>query len=328
MNRLYTRLFCTLFISTHLAHANASVYQCGKHEYYSISTKRGDIVALASTRGTTPFIFYRADLDVNTDGAARSYHPDDPRGLSFALNNMGNAITRAWNANGHRIRCDGGNAANRRGACFSEYIDAFEGARELNFNPRKFPRIETKGIIPWEESTLLGHNVPCLNKLGYFVSQTSLTLNRNLDICDQDRYVDSMSINAVVYVPGKLRAQGVVSDKGDLVIVRDRDTGRVAFALHGDSNPVRLGEGTIALAAELSGKTVSPSATKTEIYGLKRNNIDYLIFPKNDVERHWRNLGGTTQAKIEEYGQSLFAEWGGLSRLDACSSAYDSSLSR
>lgn len=324
MKFLFRTLAVAMFLQVALT--NALSADCGRTVQSAVTTKSGEVLLLSSTRGENPTIFYRADLDVNTDGTARSYHPQDPRGISIALNNMGNAITRAWNENGQRITCDGGDASNRQGACFTEYMNAFEGARDLGFDPNAFPRIETKQIIPWEYSAAEGHIVPCLNDLGYFVSQTSLSLNSSLGLCDQARYVDSLKINAVVYIPGRLRAQGTTSDKGDLVIVRDRKSGRYAFAIHGDSNPVRLGEGSVALAAQLSGSTVAPDATKSDMYRLKREEVDYLVFARDDVERYWRRRGGTTQARIEEFGMMVFKKWGGEDRFEACSAAYDEAL--
>lgn len=296
---------------------------CGETTNSTISTKAGNVLLMSSTRGEHPTIFYRTDMDVNTDGTSRSYHPDDPGGDSLALNNMGNAITRAWDANGKRLTCDSGDATNRRGACFTEYMDAFEGAKEHNFDPDVFPRIETKDIIPWKFESSIGHKVPCLNDQGFFVSQTSLHLNSLLDICDQARYVDSLTINAVVYIPKKLKAQGITSDKGDLVVVRDRASNRFAFALHGDTNPSRIGEGTIALAAELGNAQVQSSDTKADMYKLKRPEVDYLVFARDDVVRYWKNQGGTTPARINEYGRRIFEEWGGEERFEACSREYD-----
>ena len=79
-----------------LAAAARAETTCGM----DLVTRHGDAAATpihASTAGEKA-IFFTADLDVNTDGAARSYHPMDPRGKSLALNNMGNAITRIFDA--------------------------------------------------------------------------------------------------------------------------------------------------------------------------------------------------------------------------------------
>jgi len=323
MPRLRSKLLLFLTVLAAWAPSVTLAANCGENTKTTISTKAGNIQLMSSKSGAHPTIFYRTDLDVNTDGAARSYHPDDPRGNFRALNNLGNAITRAWGVNGKQVTCDGGDAANRHGDCFTEYMDAYEGAKSNGFDPSVFPRIETKFIIPWKFDPSIGHDVPCLNDEGFFVSQTSLHVNSSLGVCDQDRYVDSLKINAVVYIPQKLISQGVTSDKGDLVVVRDRTTKRVAFALHGDSNPSRIGEGTVALVAELSNVQIASSATKADMYKLKRPDVDFLVFARDDVVRFWKNQGGTTPDRINEFGNRIFEAWGGIERLNACSDEYD-----
>lgn len=279
--------------------------------------------SIFSAKSGIPSLYYRSNMDVNTDGAARSYHPDDPRAKTIAYNNMGNAITKAWDKSGHPIACDGGDARKRSGICFEEFIIAFEGARANNYNPEKFPKVETGSIIPWAIDNQLGWKVPCQIQegpdKGYFVSQTSLWLKGG-PICDQNTYVDSMTINAVVY-PGGIRwsSRGVFTDKGDLVVTKNRATGVIAFALHGDSGPKdKIGEGSIALTSALSGQRLSPNASYSEIKRLAVNDVDYLIFPANDVEKFYRSKGGTTQDGIDEYGKDIFETWGGVTRLKAC----------
>ncbi len=309
--------------------------ECGPVRFGEVNLRDGETRLMASTDGAHPTVFYRSNLDINTDGASRSYHPDDPRGKRLALNNMANAITRAWDSNGREITCDidqtgRRDATLRRGECFNAYIQAFEGARNNDFSPDRFPKIETRGIIPWgpDESDRYDisrpYDRPCLNAQGYFVSQTSLALNSDLPVCEQSRYVDALAINAVVYIPGRLVAQGVRSDKGDLVVVRDRATGRFAFAINGDSNSFRIGEGTPALAAKLSGRELRPEATREQMRALIRGDVEYLVFPRDDVERYWRERGGTTQERIDQFGQSIFDAWGGKERFEECSRAYTS----
>jgi hypothetical protein len=53
----------------------------------------------ASLEGA-PGIYFVSDMDVNTDGSAKSYHPLDPWAKTLALNNLKNAITVARDKNG------------------------------------------------------------------------------------------------------------------------------------------------------------------------------------------------------------------------------------
>lgn len=312
-SRFISAFICNLFF-TNIAYAN----QCGMDMRFSLS----DTKVYSATSGVSS-LFYKSNMDVNTDGAARSYHPDDPRGESLAYNNMGNAITKAWNHRGRKITCDSGNASNRIGSCFNEYISAFIGARDSNYHPGVFPRIETKYIIPWSYDEQLGWSVPCTIKSGpnkgFFVSQTSLRLKHG-DQCDPSLYVDGLNINAVVYPShAGWSSMGVITDQGDLVVTRNSDTGVIAFALHGDAGPSnKIGEGSIALAAELLGQAVPENAVYSQISKLALPNVEYLVFPAHDVERYFRNTGGVTQSRINEYGTKVFAEWGGIERLDQC----------
>jgi hypothetical protein len=264
-------------------------------------------------------IYFRANVDVNSDGAARSYHPADPRGRTLALNNVGNAITRMFDANGRNITC-----APRTGACFERYITTFEAARDSGYNPNGFPRIETTGIIPWRTDPALGRKVPCTISAGpfagFFVSQTSLSVDPRKDVCDQSRYLDSLSYAAIV-LPGRVewRSQGVTTDDGDLVAVRNVATGTVTFAINGDRGPQRaIGEGTLALAAALNGRTLTGKETFAELKRLVVRDAQYVIFPRDDIRR----IAGSafTQKDIDTAGARVFQQWGGTARLDSCSS--------
>lgn len=272
-------------------------------------------VIRASANGV-PAIYYRANMDVNTDGSSRSYHPDDPRGSRLAFNNIGNAISRIFDASGQDITC-----SPRRGDCFTRFIITFESARDSGYAPNR-PRVETAGMIPWRTDTSTGRRVPCtiaegLFK-GYFVSQTSLSVDPSKDSCDQGRYLDSLAFNAVV-LPRAVNwsSQGTRTDDGDLVVVRDVGSGRIAFAINGDRGPAKgIGEGTIRLAAALKGATIRGDEPYDVIKRLALRDVQYVTFPKNDIRRE---VGNTfTQGDIDKAGAELFERWGGKARLDAC----------
>jgi len=262
-------------------------------------------------------LYFRSDLDVNTDGAARSYHPDDPRGKTRALNNMGNALTKIFDQEGRDVTC-----SPRRGACFNLLISTFEQARDAGYSPGAHPRVETKGIIPWRFDARRGWKVPCTipdgPSAGFFVSQTSLEVDRARDECDQRRYLDSLSFNAIV-LPRNVswRSQGVATDEGDLVVVRDIASGRIAYAITGDRGPAQaLGEGTVALAASLANRNLEGDETYQQIKTLARPDVQYVIFPMDDIRRIMS--GPFTQQDVNDVGERLFSDWGGGDRLDAC----------
>lgn len=264
-----------------------------------------------------PALYFHADMDVNTDGAARSYHPRDPRGQTLALNNIANAISAIYDASGQRIDC-----SPRRGTCFTRYIQTFEAARDARWNPNGHPRVATRHMIPWKHDPALGWSAPCTiasgSFAGYFVSQTSKPADATRGECDQDRYVDSMTIPAIVLPSGVAwRSQGVVADEFDLVAVRDRQSGTLRYAIVGDRGPAgKTGEGSVALTAALRGQVLTGQETYAQIKRLALADVDYLIFPTYDVKR--REPGPVTQAKIDRWGAEAFAAWGGETRLAAC----------
>lgn len=286
--------------------------------------------AVSSTRPVAsdsglPAIYFRADMDVNTDGAARSYHPQDPRGRTLAYNNIGNAISAIYDASGRRIDCEP-----RRGACFTRYITTFEAARDAAWNPNGHPRIETKGMIPWAFDRALGWNTPCLIKTGpnagYFVSQTSRPADASKGECEQTRYVDSLAIRAIVLPRGVgWKSQGIVADEFDLVLVRDRLTGAQQYAIVGDRGPAdKTGEGSIALTAALKNRTLTGQETYEEIKTLALKDVDYLIFPTFDVKK--REPGPITPEKIDRWGKEAFDAWGGEVRFAECRDQADRRL--
>lgn len=275
-----------------------------------IDPARTTILAAASGESS---IYFHAKLDVNTDGAARSYHPDDPRGRTLALNNIGNALTEIRAADGRVIDC-----TPRSGACFTRYIATFEAARDAGWNRNGHPAIRTNGIIPWRHDPALGREVPCLNANGYFISQTAFLVAPERPLCDQGRYLDALTYNAIV-LPGRTawRSQGWRADKGDLVAVRDRATNRTAFAIVGDIGPARnLGEGSVALAAVLGGVTLDGNETYAGVRRLARPDVDYLVFNSREIRRTLS--GAFAQNDIDRLGEAAFRAWGGLARLDAC----------
>jgi hypothetical protein len=266
-----------------------------------------------------PALYFRTDLDVNTDGASRSYHPDDPRGRSLALNNMGNALSGIWNASGQRVDC-----SPRSGACYTRYIDSFIAARDSGWKTSGVPRVATEGIIPWKMDPQVGRRVPCTIAQGpyrgYFVSQTAFIVDPSRGACDQARYLDSLSFNAAVLPRGaNWNSLGRRARIGDLVVLRVPATGRTAYAILGDVGPARsIGEGTIALAAALHQARVSPTASYPEIRAMAMPDVQYLVFPGSNIRT---GAGGAvSQAAIDREGERLFRAWGGEERLKQCGS--------
>lgn len=297
----------------------ANAQQCGMVRIREHGDERH--TKIYASQASVPSLYYRANMDVNTDGSPRSYRPDDPLGEHQAFNNIANAISDIYDRSGRRVTC-----SPRRGTCFARFIEIFEASRDAGYNPSGHPRFTTDDMIPWKMDAALGYKVPCVIGQGpfkgNFVSQTSISVDPRKPVCDQARYLDSFSFNAVV-LPKQVNwaSMGVKTDDGDLVVVRDRASGRLAFAINGDRGPVNgIGEGTIALTAQLHGRTLRGDEPYQEIKRLVVPDVDYVTFPADDIRRKVGAGQGFTQSDIDRFGKEVFDKWGGAARLDACAS--------
>lgn len=302
-------IICVSTTSLSAQSENCSMRRITKH------MAEGGVDIWASQSGL-PAIYYRANMDVNTDGSPISYHPNDPYGKGPAINNIVNAMYSATDKNGNRISC-----GPKSGACYEQWVSAFRGAKANKFHPKKLPRVSFKSIIASKFDPKLGWAVPCENigpYQGYFISQTSANLDTKKGYCDQDRYLDSVAVNANVIPLGtRWSSQGIVTDNFDLVVVRDVTTGKVAFAVNGDKGPFdTIGEGSVRLTAELSSKPVALVKSYVDAKKLKRRDVQYLIFPSIDLKK----IKGSkfSQDDVNAIGINTLEEWGGAEKLSTC----------
>jgi hypothetical protein len=237
----------------------------------------------------------------------------DPRGKSMALNNIVNASRTPYNRTTGKYLACGVNE------CFSKWIAAFEAARDAQYKPTAPWIYRTGSMIPWADNKALGYAQPCLqtgNYEGYFVTQTAYSWYRGA-ACDQARYIDGLVYNGNVlpletaWGPPKLATDGF-----DLVVMVPPN-GEPVFGFNYDRGPAsKIGEISVAAAAELVGNPNRSFTTYDEVKTLALPEISYLIFPLVDMKRR---LGPNfTQQQVNAEGQTVFAQWGGLERLRAC----------
>ncbi len=134
---------------------------------------------------------------------------------------------------------------------------------------------------------------------GYYISLTSL---RDLSKARTDprRYVDSSTVPYIV-IPARF-AGGNGGKIGDLGLVYYEKTNKLVFCVVADIGPpTKIGEGSIALANAL-GLPFDPKV-RLDV------RITYLVFPNSGAR--WPR----TNAEINEAGEKLFNDWGGLDRL-------------
>ena len=226
----------------------------------------------ADASGQRKIILFQTKLRVNTDGSPLSYHPQDPRGRTKALNNICNGIA---------VRRAGQN----KNLCFSafgEAIRVFERWRDTDFQtvPAGF-RITWQNVFAAVEEN--GKDVPCTFKTGefagYFGSLTSLKndLTTNKGECDVNNQVNSVTVPALVLAGGQHPVKEFGAKVGDLLVAFNPRTQLFSTAIIGDSGPPdNLGEGSVALNMKLLGTTTLP-ANQQETFRLSIENTNVLI---------------------------------------------------
>lgn len=311
MRRLMSVITAILITTTATPHG----YACDMEYSYKHEGRDGKTRRIYSSVYGRPAIFYRSKMNVNTDGSPRSYHPNDPRGNEYALNNIGNAIGSIYSRYGGRKE----NCYPRKGECYNKFIRYFEEARDSEYD-RRAKWVTTPGVIPWSYNARLRRHTPCVipegKNEGYFVSPVAYPLRKG-NLCDHTRYMDSTIINSNV-LPSDTgwRSQDVVTDGFDLVVVFT-ENGGVQFAVNGDRGPSdKIGEVSVALAARMLGR--DPGAVKNyqEVKDLALPSASYLIFPTVDIKRQ---VGPNfKQEDIDRIGKRVFERWGGVDEIKRC----------
>ena len=263
-------------------------------------------------------ILFQTNLRVNTDGSPLSYHPQDPRGRTKALNNICNGISvRRVNSN-----------ANLCFTAFGEAIRVFEKFRDSNFQtvPPGF-RITWKNVLATVQEN--GKDVPCVFKSGefkgYFGSLTALRneLTTGRGECDVNDQVNPMTVPALVLAGGQNPMRDFGAKVGDLLIAFNPRTQLFTAAIIGDTGPAdNLGEGSVAMNMKLLGATTPPT-NKQETFQLSIENTKVLIavipgsrlfnvakpYTAENIDqriREWRaEAGFTTPEKLIEMMKSF-----------------------
>jgi hypothetical protein len=230
-------------------------------------------------RGSDGTVSFAADMDVNTDGALTSYSANDP-GFYDANGRLNTRQALNTVCNGLKVVRPGSDLGPAQCqqllAAFAQFRDAGWPARNASGDRIRFYGIETR------PDARAGKNEPCLAGDDWMVSQTSIRMTGTYPPCDPQAWLDSRRVNAIVMPPQVLAAVGANARGGDLVAVRYR--GKVFGAIVGDTNPRRVGEGTLALAAALRALDPEPPpapANIRDVYRLSvvRPPVEYFVLP-------------------------------------------------
>ena len=264
----FTTLFALPFC---LSVVQAQDYNVAQTKIFTPQNKK--ILLLKDAASPRKIILFQTNLRVNTDGAPLSYHPQDPRGRTKAINNVCNAIVV------RRVNSD----ANLCFTQFTKAVQVFEQFRDTNFQT-----VPTGFRITWQNvlSTVRenGKDVPCVFRSGpfegYFGSLTALRNNLTTDRgeCDVNDQVNPMTVPALVLASGQSNPVSIFGAKlGDLVIAFNPQTQLFTAAIIGDKGPKdNLGEGSVALNMKLLG-TTTPPTNKQETFRLSIENTKVLI---------------------------------------------------
>ncbi len=240
-------------------------------------------------RTAAGLLTFRANMDVNTDGALASYRVDD----------LGHFLpppprTRLQTHTALNSICNGVDIRDRQhrllygGAQCGRLIAEFERLRAAGWTSPEGNYVRWYGIARQPDSEARAPNrsrgLPC-ERDGFYVSQTAGPLDRSRHACDPERYTDSLRIPAIV-LPLDAATRGAGAGIHDVVAVRRRPGGPWVGAIVGDTNPNKIGEGTIRLLQELRGTAAVPR-NLLESYALALPDprerdpqlVEYVVFP-------------------------------------------------
>ena len=236
-------------------------------------------VLLFTNQQSKKLILFKSDLNVNTDGTPLSYHPDDLRGRTLAMNNICNAVA---------VR-KVGSEENLCMSHFSEAISVFAKYRDSNYEtiPKGY-KINWSNVLISEK--INGKTKPCVIKEGeyngYFASGTALKNDALGSDCDVENQVNALKVPGLVLVGGTdniLKQYG--ARLGDLVIAYNAVNQKIVYAVINDIGPKdRLGEGSVLLNKLLLDKPNFPKNRAETFDFITKNTIITIIPASKDFE--------------------------------------------
>jgi hypothetical protein len=238
---------------------------------------------------TSKAVVYASQMQVDTDGAPDSYHPDNI-GITHLCNGVSVGPECQWKAD-----------------CLSDFRQAkaedFRGPTKICF----FGMATNKNGEP----VVQGASDP---KPGYFVSTTALK-QPGQPATSQQAQLDSDTVPYVV-IPGSWQSSGKPGPKlGDVGAAYRRSNGKVAYFIVGDVGPRnKLGEGSVALHQALGNSPfVTRNGVRRALRGIGGRDIVYVLFPDSRP-----SSGPYTPGSISDAAKPLFDKFGGIDRLQQC----------
>ena len=274
--------------------AEASAQACR-----DIATYEGSVRVRQTADGIVTF---RANVDVNTDGALQSYRADD---LGF----IDPKIKRLNTRSALNTICNGVNIRNSRNGLVFNFrsctalIREFQRIRDFGWHRAGENYVEFYAIAGVPGTTRPGRNryTPC-ERDGFYVSHTARAIDPKKGVCDPDRWVDALRISAIVLpLDAAMKRTGIALH--DLAIVRLPGTQTWIGAIVGDTNPSKIGEGTVILAMRLRGQTAIPGNYRQTL-ALALPAAEYFVFPR--TASLIPNLSNASDVDIQKQAKLLY----------------------
>jgi hypothetical protein len=270
----------------------------------------GDNVKVFRSAGG--MVSFRADVDVNTDGALESYRIDDLGNFDGGRLNTRSALNTI--CNGVNIRSASNQVVFSASQC-SKLIPEFERIRDFGWLKEGENYVEFYAIarVPGTDAAGKSKGKPC-EKDGFYVSQTARPIDSSKGVCDPARWVDALRIPAIVLpLDDRMAAAGVRHH--DVAAVRATGGNTWHGAIVGDTNPSKIGEGTVLLAMQLRGQSTIP-ANYRETVRLKLDEADYVVFPS--TASSLPRLSNGDAVRIDAKAQALLAANGVMGSTAIC----------
>jgi hypothetical protein len=234
-------------------------------------------------------IAFTSQMQVNTDGAPDSYHPDNI-GITHICNGVSIGPRCTWKPN-----------------CLAD------------FNQAKAERFRGPTKVCFFAMTTGADGVPIIQgdgdpKPGYFVSTTALK-QPGENVRTPQAQLDSNTVPFAV-IPGHWQSARQPGPRlGDFGVAYRRSTGKLAFFVIGDTGPRnKLGEGSVALHQALGNDPfVMRHGVRRALRGISGRDVLYVLFPGS--AQPGQRLDA---AAIERLARPWLERFGGIELLKEC----------